>query len=319
MNQSEVEQALRELATAAWDGEVRWPEIEMWANNFSGNILGDATEENDHALFALTKFIYFGRRLIRELLKSLYRDHFEAPLMQRIRRNYKNTKDTTLLRDLFSIELNATRFIGLGNPAESGAHLLYYFRQVNYLSKNLFADLQSLFSITPDRTGNDVLYELRDASITRIILFDDLVGSATQVSQYLTTELRRIRKSNPNLDISFLSLFATTDGLKRLNDQTLFAGKASCIFELDESFKSHSANCRYFSPAPSWFASSKFQTLASNYGRLLRPGMELGYKNSQLMLGFSHNTPDNTLPIFWDEGGRHPWSPVFPRFDKKYN
>lgn len=319
MTRPDLEQALRELATAAWDGEVKWPEIAAWANNFEGNILGNATDEQDHALFALTKFVYFGRRLVRELLKSLYRDHFEAPLMQRIRRNFGNTKDEVLLRKLFATELKATRFIGLGNPAESGAHLLYYFRQVNYLNKNLFADLKGLFSVTPDRASNDVFYGLRDISVTRIILFDDLVGSATQVSQYLTTELRRIRKGNPSLDISFICLFATTEGLRRLNDENLFAGKASCIFELDESFKTHSPNCRYFSPSPAWFDILKFQAIASSYGNLLRPGMALGYKDSQLMLGFSHNTPDNTLPIFWDEGGRHPWSPVFPRFDKKYS
>lgn len=319
MTRPDLEQALRELATAAWDGEVRWPEITAWASNFDGKILANATEEQDHALFALTKFVYFGRRLVRELLKSLYRDHFEAPLMQRIRRNYGNTKDEILLRRLFNIELKATRFIGLGNPAESGAHLLYYFRQVNYLNKNLFADLKGLFSVAPDRASNDVFYGLRDISVTRIILFDDLVGSATQVSLYLTTELRRIRKGNPNLDISFVCLFATTEGLRKLNDQNLFAGKATCIFELDDSFKTHAPNCRYFSPAPNWFDIPKFKQIATHYGSLIRPGMALGYKDSQLMLGFAHNTPDNTLPIFWDEGGNLPWSPVFPRFDKKYS
>jgi len=318
MSRAESERKLQELAVSAWDGEIRWPDISAWSENFDGRHLGDSDIEQEHALFALTKFIYFGRRLVRELLRSLYRDRFEAPLIQRIRRNHRNTRDAALLRKVYQSELATTRFAGLGNPAESGAHLLYFFRQVNYLQKDLFADLRSLFAVAKDPTTGEFLYGIRDSGIRRVVLFDDLVGSATQVSQYLLTELRRIRRGNPQLEISFMALFATTEGLSRLNEPGLFDGRATCMFELDDSYKSHDAGSRYFVATPSWFDVAKFRGMAAHYGGHLRPGMALGYKGGQLMLGFSHNTPDNTLPIFWDEGARAPWAPVFPRFDKKY-
>jgi hypothetical protein len=315
---SELERRVQEVATAAWDGELRWPEVVAWIENFTGQALGDAENEQDHAAFALTKFIYFGRRLVRELLRSLYRDHFEAPVIQRIRRNLQNTRDVQLLRQLYSYELSSTRFIGVGNPSESGAHLLYYFRQVNYLKKDLFADLAGLFTPTRDQRG-DTAYSLRDSKVTRLVFFDDLVGSGSQARSYLSTELDRIRRGNPGLDISFLSLFASTAGLARLNEAVLFDGKASCMFELDESYRALDASARYFTSTPSWFDKNKFQAIASHYGSQLRPSMPLGFRDGQLMLGFSHNTPDNTLPIFWDEGtGPHAWSAVFPRYDKKY-
>ena len=39
------------------------------------------------------------------------------------------------------------------------------------------------------------------------------------------------------------------------------------------------------------------------------PADALGFEDSQLLIGFHHNTPDNTLPIIWfDEPGGVPWN-----------
>ncbi|PIF76651.1 hypothetical protein CLU95_3819 [Variovorax sp. 54] len=315
MYKEECEEKLRNLVIHAWDDEIKWPQIEQWAENFIGTAF-DQERERDHGLFALTRFMYFGRRLVRELLRSLYRDHFEAPLMQRIRRNYGSETSGAVLRSAYSSELASTRFIGVGNPAESGAHLLYFFRQVNHLSKELFSDIHEAFVVRLDESGRE-RYEQRNGGVSRYVFFDDLVGSGDQVSQYLKTSLRAIRQGTPEVELRFLSLFATSAGIDRLNEKQLFDGKAFCLFELDDSYKAFDANSRYFSGAPEWFVLNDLQQLARVYGSALQPRRALGYKDGQLLLGFSHNTPDNTLPIFWDEGIRHPWSPVFQRYDKK--
>jgi hypothetical protein len=98
----------------------------------------------------------------------------------------------------------------------------------------------------------------------------------------------------------------------------MFNGKASCLFELDETYQAFGAHSRYFTNSPPWFSLTDFQSMATHYGNFLTPHFPLGYKDGQLLLGFSHNTPDNTLPIFWFEGRTKPWSPIFIRFDKKY-
>ncbi|MEF9964508.1 MAG: hypothetical protein RR779_09075 [Comamonas sp.] len=314
----ECERRLRILAAQAWDDEIKWSDISAWADNFTGTA-PPCKDEAIHALFALSRFMYFSRRLTKEMLRALYRDHFEAPTMQRIRRNFKGTKDISLLRKQYQDQLSGTRFIGLGNPAESGAHLLYVFRQVNYLSKNYFADLSSVFASSSSRTRNgEIEYKIRDASVNRIVFFDDIVGSGTQARQYLSEELKRIRAGDPNFELSFLALFATTEGLERLNAPELFNGRATCLFELDSSFKAFSVDARYFADSPKWFDATNFQAMARQYGRSLQSRMPVGYKDGQLLLAFAHNTPDNTLPIFWDQGTQMPWHPIFPRFDKKY-
>src|ERR1700748_2728518 len=114
MNIKNYEATIRRLVLHAWDNEIGWSEISSWMANFTGRY-SSAEQEQLYCLFALTRFMYFGKRLVREMLRSLYRDHFEAPLMQRIRRNYKGTRDFAFLREKYDEELRATRFIGVGN------------------------------------------------------------------------------------------------------------------------------------------------------------------------------------------------------------
>jgi hypothetical protein len=302
-----LDRTIRVLVEHAWDREITWPEIDSWARNFNGQVAA-SERERFHALAALSRFIYFGKRLVREMLRSLYRDHFEAPLIHRIRRNLRGSRDETLIRTMYDRELRATRFIGVGNPSESGAHLLYYFRQINHLQKDLFIELGQATSLRPHQTA-----------VRRIVFFDDLVGSAQQSSSYLSRSLKQLRKSNPQLDLRFMSLFATTTGLSKLNEDVLFAGGAASLFELDSTYKAFDVEQRYFSHAlgPD-FDLNLLEQLAKQYGGVLFPGHALGYRDGQLLIGFTHNTPDNTLPIFWNEGRTASWRPIFVRYDKVY-
>lgn len=317
MEKNLLESKIRTLINHAWDGEVTWAEIEAWLNNFDGSIF-DKTEEQLYAIFALSRYMYFGKKLVREMLKSLYRDHFYSPMRQRIRRNFNGTFDVNIIENSYRQELESTRFIGVGNPSESGAHLLYYFRQVNYLSKELFVDLAAALTHQVSRESKELVINLREQKITRLVFFDDLVGSGTQASDYLTPYLNGIRATNPNIDIRFMSLFSTSAGLIRLNEPKLFDGKAMCLFELDDSFKAFDPESRYFSTSPDWFDRNKMLQLTRDYGRKLWPLHPLGYKNGQLLIGFSHNTPDNVPPIFWCGGTLAPWAPAFVRYHKQY-
>ena len=317
MKAADSHKALRTLVAHAWDQEITWGQISAWAENFSGETAVQSIER-EHALTALSRFIYFGKRLVREMLRSLYRDHFEAPTIQRIRRNARGTRDTNLLRIAFEHELGATRFVGVGNPSESGAHLLYYFRQINHLSKELFVDLGGAFAVDGVSNRASPLRPV-DPSATRYIFFDDLVGSAEQSKDYLAERLKRIRKHDPSLDLRFMSLFATSKGLGTLNAPGLFDGKATCLFELDDTYKAFHADQRYFpSSLEPEFDVAVFKTMAAHYGSRLKPKHPLGHKDGQLMIGFTHNTPDNTLPIYWNEGTSVPWTPAFVRYDKVY-
>lgn len=311
---------VRCLSEHAWDSEVRWHDIDAWRSNFTGEFM-EVDDERVHAMFALSKFIYFGKPLIREMLRSLYRDYYESPQLQRIRRSAGGTRDSEVIRSLYRQKLKTTRFIGVGNPSESGAHLLYFFRQVNNLPKDLFVDFHRAFVPQNSRDAahaGAISFIPRDGDVSSYVFFDDLVGSGTQVSDYLLKELASLRKGSPNLEFSFLCLFATKSGIEKLNKPSLFNGRASALFELDSSFKAFEDESRYFKNSPSWFRAADAKLMLSSYGERLYPGRGLGFKDGQLLLGFSHNTPDNVPAAFWSKGDDGNWIPVFLRYDKNY-
>jgi hypothetical protein len=61
--------------------------------------------------------------------------------------------------------------------------------------------------------------------------------------------------------------------------------------------------------------------VAKEYGELIgfHADDACGYKDSQMLMGFHHNTPDNTLPIMWADNtavGGSNWAPIFKRYPK---
>ena len=49
------------------------------------------------------------------------------------------------------------------------------------------------------------------------------------------------------------------------------------------------------------------------YGKMAYPKAPLGFDDGQLLIGFSHNIPDNTVPIIWST--ENEWNGIFPRDD----
>jgi hypothetical protein len=126
------------------------------------------------------------------------------------------------------------------------------------------------------------------------------------------------RAAQCRIQISYFVLFGTTTGMDFVRKNTAF-DVVHCIYELDDTFRCFSPSSRYF-PSPSQEITVTFaEQMCRLYGGLLVPDDPLGYDDGQLLIGFHHNTPDNTLPIFWyDEPGGTNWMPIFKRYPKNY-
>jgi hypothetical protein len=323
---------LKTLDETIWEGRVRSPQLEAWLDNFSEDIEGTASERI-HGLYLLGQFMYFGDLQIRELLKALFRDLFRYPIVAEIRRSANDTLDLAYINQRYGEEQEQTRFLGIGNPAESGTHLLYFFRQENQLPKTLFIHSHQIFT----RRRNDALSKikpkwlrkligairgrtlaLRDPNVKRYIFIDDICGSGSQAEEYSVEILQDLKSLKPDADVAYLSLFATSEGLKHIRTNTLF-DRAGCIFELDETFKCFCPDSRYFKPAVETIEPEFAKQMCLKYGRQIFPNHPLGYDDGQLLLGLHHNTPDNTLPILWgDDPGSLVWAPIFKRYPKIY-
>lgn len=321
--EEELYRKVKVLNETIWEHRANRPSIEKWLNNFC------SPKEKTHALFLLSQFMYFGSFQMRELLKSLYRDLYKYPVVKKIRELNGDTMDAKFIINEFNLAQKQTRFLGIGNPSESGTHLLYFFRQENKLPKDLFINTHEIF--VEDSTGKK---SLKNENIKHYVFIDDFCGSGSQATNYSEDLIDDIKKLDSAIETSYLMLFATKSGSEEVAKNTSFDSVFSVV-ELDESFKYFHTNSRYFKNLSTHIDQSFLQSMCEKYGLELIKNLcqadysepdlsdiadanKLGFNDSQLLIGFHHNTPDNTLPVIWYDEDPNKWFPVFKRYNKIY-
>jgi hypothetical protein len=314
VSESQLIQKLKALNESLWDDQLRWPRVQEWLTNFAPSEGDVPSRERLHAMFLLSHFTFFNTAAIRELLRALFRDLIRYPVIEHIRRANNNSTDVAFLHKRFDAELEAMRFVGTGNPSDSGNHLLYYFRQENQLDRSLFVSAHQLLD-ADDPTGRAV----RDGRISRLVFLDDFCGSGRQATDYSKGVIEKLKTAAGNVEARYHVLFATLDGLETIRKKTQFDVSTS-VCELDPSFRSLSEGSRYFRNAPSGIERDFARAMCLKYGQLINPKSPLGFGKCELLIGFEHNIPNNTLPIIWSEGHeRRPWIPALKRHRKGLN
>lgn len=311
----DLQAKFKALDATLWEGRAKWPHVQEWMTQFREEaILED--DEQLQMLFLASHFMYFGLSQIRALLRSLFRDLYQYKIIEQIRRTNGDTTDRRFIDEQYRHKLLATKFLGVGNPSESGSHLLYYFRQENRLGKQYFINSHEIFSRTV--RGGSVENTIRDTSIARYVFIDDLCGSGTQATAYTQDLVQPLKAVDPNIRVSYYTLFATSFGLNEVRKLNSF-DEVAAVVELDDSFKCFSHNSRVYKSEQLPFNRQKAEVIARRYGTNLTPTYPLGWRDGQLLIGFCHNTPDNTLPIVWfDEPDGTPWTALFRRYPKQY-
>ena len=306
----ELRQKIKVLSETIWDGRALNEEVDAWLSNFDEDVVG-ITSERLHALYLLSRFMYFSSEEIRELLKSVYRDLYKYPIIKAIRKGNSDTRDRELINRTFHQEESETRFLAVGNPSESGSHLLYYFRQENELPKDIFISPHEIFDLT---SAEPIL---ANEAIKRYVFIDDFCGSGIQATKYLKDLVAKVRQAPGDVTISYFVMFGDDEGLNELRTKTEI-DNCDAVFRLDESYKCFGSNSQYIPDVDinelDWdFA----KQMAEKHGLHLWPDYPFGYEGCELLIGFFHNTPDNTLPIIWDEQPN--WKPIFRRYPKFEN
>jgi len=326
MDNQDYDKQIEVLNSTLWESKALRPRINEWLEKFK------TSQERDYALYLLSRMMYFNSSNIRNLLKALYRDLYRYPVIEKIRRKKDNTLDENYIEGKFQEELMKTRFLGVGNPSESGVHLLYYFRQENKIPKRLFVNTDDVIERHKDGSIG-LRSDFKDAE--RFVFIDDLCGSGYQATT--DTNVKRcvgdIRKLKPEAYISYLMLFGLSEGVKTVNQSGLY-DYAKALVELDESYKCFSDKSRYFSDGVHDRAVARDIAYRYGYDLLYALGKKykkdeskiievaknnaLGYGDCQLLLSMHHNTPDNTLPIIWFDEIEGLWNPIFKRYNKVY-
>jgi hypothetical protein len=297
------------LRESAWrDADINSAKVDDWLRNFKGEVLAVDVERR-HAIHLLQQFIYFGRAEITECLHVLFRDHFVYPTVQELKRTLSEPQQ--IAAALTERVEKETVFVGVGLPAESGTHMLYTFRAVNDLQTLTLLSLDQIFFHNQD--GN---VGMNPPTLKHLVFIDDLCGSGDQIVQRTSENIRKIREWFPSLKITYFVLIATADGLDIARKSQLFdVVEAAITFDAD--YKAFGENSLCYREQYASISSNEGRQIAEGYGQALYPKWPLGHKDCQLLFGFEHNTPDNTLPIFWHKDSPRPWFAIFPRVIKK--
>lgn len=269
---------IRNKVKYCWNNSINQSDIEEWLKNFKGKVF-EIQYEKILALMLLNNFIYLSHEEVLHLCRVLYYEYVHS-----IAKENKNYDEI----------VRQTIFCPIGNPSESSSLVLYFYRIANDIIKDQFKNYPEL----PELTDKN----------KRVVFIDDISGSGQQASEYLNKLLEQFdvtKKSN----VRYMTLIGTKSASK-VFDSIGIKYKSACL--LDERMKlfSDSSYTKF-----SKDESKVLKDLVKGYGDEVK-WQPLGYRNSELAIGFYYNVPDNCLPIFWRDN--QDWKPIFKRFHKNY-
>lgn len=280
----ELRQQIMVTSELVWSNRLSMAGINRWLENFTGEAL-DTDRERQLMLWLLANFVFYNDAEVRQLCRVLFRDYLHRYLLN------DGAHGTLDVSERIDKCLVSTQFYHIGRPGESGAYVLYYFRQENDLPVSSFISNPS--KLSPE--------------LETIVFVDDVTLTGSQAEKYLDTVIRDYFQSKRNVVITFL---ATQSAIDRLKGHSIDVISACVLDDRNKAFSSESAAFHSFASAM-----PEAKLVAEHYGRKLSP-WPLGYGDGQYLFGFFYNTPDNTLPVFWEETGG--WYPITRRYSKKY-
>lgn len=279
-----LKKIIMETSATVWRHELSEKQIDRWLVNYKGDVFS-LEEERIVSLWLLCHFVYYNEEEVKHLCSTLLKEYLHQMLVS------SGDLESSIDRQIITI-LSNTAFLSLGEPSESGAFILYYFRQVNGLHMSYFLPLE----------------QVEASNVERIVFIDDVTltgGVEGQAYQFF----RRFQSGNKKKFL--LTFLATNEAVKELD--TIGVHVISAI-TLDDRNKCFHKNSFIFHSFPEHAEACKI--FVEHYGKRAKRNMPLGYENGEFTFGFFYNTPDNTLPIFWStENG---WHPIVTRYDKNY-
>lgn len=289
INKEKFIELIEKTSIVAWNEQIKERKIQEWLTNFTGDCLQSIDVEHKLALWLLLNFTFYTINDVKKLCKELFEQFLHEELQSyEFKEDLKrNEKIKVILEDCY--------FVPLGNPSESGARILYDFRTVNNLGKELF--------------------EMKREKYRCLVLIDDVTISGSQAMDYLKKCMIQAER------VYLLVFMATPDAIKNIDKSKnlniiysiLLDSRTKCFSE--DSFVFQGEQEKKIMLLALKMCEHYGNKVMSIFSDVNMKNFPLGFHNDQQMLGFYYNTPDNTLPIFWcDEN----WESIFLRYNKIY-
>lgn len=269
------------------------------ADDYQGLTYRNGSISADHIRAWLNQFQPAEQPLMLRLLRR-----FQFYSVVRMRESMKHAKERIgdWLRER-NIEpgLDSVKISAFGTPAKSSSACCRFFVQE--------LDLAATQAVTLEKL------ELNEEDLpTAIIFLEDVIGSGEDVSN-LVAELdarcgARLRETQ--IPVIVVAIHALDEGLMFAREKWALSGFAGGVLALATSPKCFHPDAAIFENESE---RAEAERIAYAYGERVRPDKPLGYRDSQLVVGFHDNCPNNTLSIFWakPDNASFKWRPLFPR------
>jgi len=275
-----------------WEGRIFQSDIDSWLSNFKDN---PAVDERLMALELLNAFIFYNEKEIKYLCKNVYNEFKQSVIHDLVKSGLSIHES----EKIFSQNIDEIRFAHVGRPSESGCFILYYFRQENEIPVDLFIERW-------EQINNTIKY---------LVLVDDFLGTGDTIDSFLGSNLYKdIKMKSPAIKIFYIPLIALQEGYNFIHTKYPKLEVLCSQFFSNEYSVFSEKSYLYSAEEPEMRRLKK--EVCRTYGNNLETkDWELGFNESQVLIGFHHNVPDNTLPVIWSE--KNGWFPIFHRKTKK--
>ena len=195
----------------------------------------------------------------------------------------------------------------LGNAAKSGAH---YARQFAKANRIYYTSV-----VAPERLGKEI-GKRADNQIAAVIVVDDMIGTGNTLISDMNSHVGNIHELGVGSTVPlFVCVFcATAEGegrVRRYIERTFADSDLEVCEMLDEHHYAFTDELTFWE---SEWEKDKAKALVTELGARVDKRRPLGYRGQGLLLTFSRNCPNNSLPILFGKGrGDARWTPLFPR------
>jgi hypothetical protein len=217
---------------------------------------------------------------------------------------YSRAEIEKILRNIFNIinddlKLNRKKTIYSriedDSKIDSSNHLLEEYKAINNISNNYSHDIERLHI--------DIFEE-----ITNVIFIDDIIGSGKTIQRFFNKNLKKLSK----VKIYIFCIEILEEGKTFLENYFKEKG-LNCLIIPKNIHSQAFKNTKIFS-SDILEKEKMLRTFEENLFGKGHPHV-MGFENSQAIVSFYRNTPNNTFGSFWYSG--HKWQGLFPRDNDK--
>ena len=237
---------------------------------------------------------FYGEPRIREKIRSLHQK-VQQDIAQRgvARPAGRGARRTDILLSSF------------GPPSKSGAsyaRLYAHENKIAYASEVSFADIPQTLN--------------RNEQIEAIVFVDDIIASGVSTVEYLSQLNEKcgelLKEKQVKVFISAIcGLHMGIENLQNAIEKIPFETEVFVSDYLTESDQCFSEKSEIFSSPQD---RGKAKRIALGIGQQIEKKTPLGFQDSQLLVVFYDNCPNNTLPILWKKPkSKINWTPLFER------